>query len=174
MFDNLFKKKKPRISKEQFGEIVLSQTLLLSAQQCPSLLEELGVDVSFERYLHYLEYHIFLMSKILEQKHSDSDIKTMRNSAINGVIENLEFIPEKVKNETKSFLKDLYNTSSDYFENICSDIGSESGLKKLADSFIEDCGANKGLLSNVMVFAHFSKYIIFHTSDILNDKIELF
>ncbi len=173
MFDNLFKKKKPKISKEIFGEVVLSQTLLLSAQKCPSLLEELGVDLSFERYLHYLEYHIFLMSKILEQNHSVSDIQRMRDYAINGVIDNLEFIPEKVKDETKCLLKDLYYTSSDYFENICSDIYSELGLKKLSDSFIEDCGANKGLLSNVQVFAHFSSYITYHTSDILNDKIEL-
>lgn len=171
LFGNLFKKKKKEISKEQFGERVLSRMLLLSAKKSPDLFEELGVEMSFTNYLLYLQYHLFLAEKTLELRYPASVIRVIADSTINGLIDFMDSVPAGQKSECKKLLKEMYAEVKDYAQEICSDIGSERGLKTLADTFIEDCGANKGLLSNVLVFTHFSEFVIHHTSDILNDEI---
>ena len=58
-------------------------------------------------------------------------------------------------------------------EEICGDISSERGLRNLADSFLVSCGKEKCLFGHMAVFAHLSGFVIHHTSDILNDEIEL-
>ena len=68
LFGKLFKKKKQEISKELFGERVLSRMLLATAKQSPDLFEELGVEMTFTHYLLYLEYLLFL------RKYSLNDI----------------------------------------------------------------------------------------------------
>ena len=173
IFDNLLKKKKKEIRKALFGESVLSYLLLVSGQKSPELLEELGAERSFTNYLIYLQYHLFLAEKILEQRYSAVDINIIVSATINGLIASMDNIPENKKTEVKSMLREMYREVREYANEICGDIGSERGLKNLADAFIEDCGASKGLLSNMLVFGHFSAFVIHHTSDILNDEIVL-
>lgn len=173
LFGNLLKKKKKEISKALFGERVLSRMLLTSGKKCPELLEELGANVSFTNYLLYLQYHLFLAGKILEQRYTVADVELISNATINGLIDFIDSIPSDKKVEAKKMLHEMYQEVSDCAEEICSDFGSENGLKSLADAFIEDCGASKGLSSNMLVFTHFSEFIIYHTSDVLNDEIVL-
>ena len=49
----LFNKKK-KISKEIYGEKVLSQIILISAQKSPDLFEALSINMEFTHYLYYL------------------------------------------------------------------------------------------------------------------------
>ena len=173
MFGNLFKKRKTEISKEMFGQRVLSRMLLTSAKQSPDLFEELGVEMTFTHYLLYLEYLLFLSKKILSQRYSESGVDRIINATIYGLIDFMDAVPADKKDEVKSLFWAMYHEFEEMSEKICSDIGSEHGLRNLAASFLESCDKGKDLLGNMLVFAHFSGFVIHHTSDILNDELVL-
>ena len=173
MFGNLFKKRKTEISKEMFGQRVLSRMLLISAKQSPDLFEELGVEMTFTHYLLYLEYLLFLSKKILSQRYSASSVDRIINATIYGLIDFMDAVPADKKDEAKSMFWTMYHDFDEMSEEICGDIGSEYGLRNLADSFLVSCGKEKCFLGHMSVFTHFSGFMIHHTSDILNDEIVL-
>ena len=173
LFGKLFKKKKQEISKELFGERVLSRMLLTTAKQSPDLFEELGVEMTFTHYLLYLEYLLFLSKKILSQRYSVSGVNRIINATIYGLIDFMDNVPANKKDEVKSVFWSMYNDFEKMSEEICGDISSERGLQNLADSFLVSCGKEKCLFGHMAVFAHLSGFVIHHTSDILNDEIEL-
>lgn len=173
MFSNLFKKKKMEISKEMFGQRVLSRMLLTSAEQSPSLFEELGVEMTFSHYLLYLEYLIFISKKILSQKYSATGVDRIINATIYGLIDYIDVVPFDKKDEVKSLFWKMYHDFENMADEICSDIGSEYGLRNLAKSFLESCDVEKGILENMLLFTHLSGFVIHHTSDLLNDEIML-
>ena len=173
MFGNLFKKKKPEISKEMFGQRVLSRMLLTSAKQSPDLFEELGIEMTFTHYLLYLEYLLFLSKKILFQRYSATDVERIINATIYGLIDFMDVVPSDKKDEVKSMFWAMYYDFEKISEEICSDIGSEYGLQNLAESFLASCGVGKDTLGNMLVFTHLSGFVIHHTGDILNDEIVL-
>lgn len=166
-----FKKKKKEISKELFGERVLSRMLLTTADQSYSLFEELNVEMTFGNYMFCLEYLLFLTSKILEQQHTFTDVKIITQSAIDGLIIFMDTIPNEKKNEMTVLFREMYNEIEKYANEICGDIGSEQELKNLSKAFLEDCGLQNGMLENLHIFLFFSGFIIHHSSDILNDEI---
>ena len=173
MFGNLFKKKKPEISKEMFGQRVLSRMLLTSAQQSPALFEELGVEMTFNHYLLYLEYLLFLSKKILSQRYSATGVDRIINATIYGLIDFIDAVPSDKKDEVKSVFWAMYHDFEKMSEKICSDIGSEHGLRNLSNSFLASCGVEKDFLGNMLVFTYLSGFVIHHTNDILNDEIVL-
>ena len=166
-----FKKKKKEISKELFGERILSRMLLTSAQKSPDLFEEFGIPMEFTHYLYYLEYLLFLAGKILEQRYPVADVKIITYSTIEGLVDFMDVVPADKKNDVKKIFGEMYAEFAIYSEEICSDIGSKQGLKNLADSFLVGLGMEKGLLENVRVFTELSGFVVYHTNDILNDEI---
>ncbi len=173
LFGNLFKKKKQEISKELFGERILSRMLLTTAKQSPDLFEELGVEMTFTHYLLYLEYLLFLSKKILSQRYSATGVSRIINATIYGLIDFMDNVPANKKDEVKSLFWSMYNEFERMSEEICEDIGSERGLRNLADSFLVSCGKEKCLFGHMTVFSHLSGFVIHHTSDILNNEIVL-
>lgn len=171
LFENLFKKKKQEISKEMFGEKILSRMLLTTAKQSPDLFEELGVEMTFTHYLLYLEYLLFLSKKILAQRYPATGVARIINATIYGLIDYMDNVPADKKDEVKSLFRSMYNDFDRMSEEICNDIGSERGLRNLADSFIVSCGKEKCTFGHMTVFTHLSGFVIHHTSDILNDDI---
>lgn len=172
-FGNLFRKKKKEISKELFGERVLSKMLLISAQNSPGLFEELGIEMTFTHYLLYLEYLLFLSKKILSQRYTTTDINRIINATIYGLIDLMDNVPSDKKDEVKRLFWSMYTVFDEMSEEICRDIGSERGIRNLADSFLESCGKEKCLFGHMTLFVHLSGFVIHHTNDILNDEIVL-
>ena len=89
------------------------------------------------------------------------------------MIDFMDNVPANKKDEVKSVFWSMYNDFEKMSEEICGDISSERGLRNLADSFLVSCGKEKCLFGHMAVFAHLSGFVIHHTSDILNDEIEL-
>ena len=172
-FGNLFKKKKKEISKEMFGERILSRMLLTTAKQSPDLYEELGVEMTFTHYLFYLEYLLFLSKKILSQRYSASGVNRIINATIYGLIDFMDNVPAAKKDEVKSLFWAMYADFDKMSEEICKDISSERDLRNLAHSFLSGCGKEKDFSGHMMVFAHLSSFIIHHSKDILTDEIEI-
>ncbi len=170
MFGKLFKKK-VKVSKKEFGELALSGMLLISAKKSPDLFEELNVEMKAIHYLIYLEYLLFIAEKILEQRFSSTEIEIIIDSTIDGLIKFMDILPDDKKEEANRKFREMYTESETYFEEICSDIGSENGLKNLASAFLEDCGIGKDLFAHMRVFAEFSTLIIYHSESILGKGI---
>lgn len=166
-----FKKKKKEISKELFGERVLSRMLLTTAEQSYTLFEELNTEMTLGNYMFFLQYLLFIARKILEQRYSDEVVYAITRSAIAGMVSFMDVIPTNKKEEMTDLFLKMYTEVEDYAEEICSDIGSKNGLKNLSKAFLEDCGLENGLLENLHIFTFFSEFIIHHVNDILNDEI---
>lgn len=164
-------KEQKEISKELFGERILSRMLLKSAEKCPGLFNELGIDMELVHYLLYLEYLLFLSKKILEQRYSNTDVGVITYSAINGLIDFMDNVPTYKKDKVKKVFEKMYAEFEIYSEQICGDIGSEKCLKNLTTSFLSALGINNGLLEHTRVFTELSGFIVYHTNDILNDEI---
>ena len=173
LFGNLFKKKKPEISKEAFGERVLSRMLLTTAKQSPDVFEELGVEMTFTHYLLYLEYLLFLSKKILSQRYSVVGVSRIINATIYGLVDFMDNVPSNKKDEVKHLFWSMYNEFEKMSEEICEDIRSEQGLHNLADSFLVSCGIEKCFLGHMSVFIHLSGFVLHHTGDILNNEMVL-
>ncbi len=172
-FGNLFKKKKPEISKELYGERVLSRILLKCAEKSPDLFDELGIKMEFTHYLLYIEYLLFLAEKIMAQRYSASTIRVIANCTIDGLVDYMDIVPTPQKGNCKRLLHQMYQEVRSYSEEICTDISSKRGLKNLSEAFLKDCGGEKELVGDLLVFTDFTGFIIYHTSDILNDEITI-
>ena len=116
---------------------------------------------------------LFLSKKILEQKYSSFEIKIILNAAIDGMIDCMDNVDGSEKGIVKNKFKIMYSSFESMSEEICNDIGSETGLKNLANSFLECFGVSKGILENVRVFTELSCFVIYHTDDVLGKGLKI-
>ena len=171
-FSNIFKKKKRlKLSKELYGEVLLSHIILFNAQNFSEFAEDICVEDSFSNYLLYLIYHLYLTENILAQRYSSSDIQNIITSTIKGLSKNTNVVSPDKTDSFFIFLSELYEEVKVCSELLCINIFTEYGIKSLADCFIEDCGADKGAVNNLHVSVQFSSFIIHHTKSIFDCEV---
>ncbi|MBQ9975869.1 MAG: hypothetical protein IJP16_05100 [Clostridia bacterium] len=174
MFDFLKKKKAQNvITKELFGERILSRFILQSGTNCTDIFEALGEEPTFAHYLIYLQYLLYLSSKILEQKYSECEVDTIIDSAIDGLFDFMDCVPTHKKPEAKKTTKEHYFDFKETLELLCSNINDENTIHKISDDFIEYFQINHTSQNHFLIFTEFSLFVIHHTQDILNDNIQL-
>ena len=170
LFKNIFNREKQNeISKEEFGERILSRIILLTGENSKEVFEKLEKELTFGDYLIYLQYHLFLAQKILEERYYLCDVQEIIDATIIGLIEFSNVIAVDKKDEVKQMFKEWYVETSDYLKDI--DIHEKQGLQELVTCFMQDTNIPKDFYYNLDIWLQFSGFIIHHTNDILNDKI---
>ena len=170
-FKRKSKKQEPvRITKEQFGDYVLSKFVLKSGENVDDFFNEFNKKSNVSDYMTYLRYHLFLSQKILETRYLEDDSIKIVLSAINGIVDMLNFFPEQNKEKAKEVFKNQY---SDFVVNFDLDITKEKDIHELTKNFLEEWEIDDNFLNHQYVFAAFSLFIKYHSNSILTDAFEL-
>lgn len=165
------KKEKPvQITKEEFGDYVLSKFILKSGEDVDAFFNEFNKENSVIDYLTFLRYHLFLAQKILEKRYSSNDAKKIIFSAINGIIDMLNFFPDENKGKAKEGFKAQY---SFFVEDFDIDITNENDMHKLTKCFLEEWKVEDTFQSHHYVLMSFMLFMEYHTNDILTNVFEL-
>lgn len=165
------KKQEPvRITKEQFGDYVLSKFILKSGEKVDDFFNEFNKEGNVSDYMTYLQYHLFLTQKILETRHSKDDSTKMVLSAINGIVDMLSFFPNENKEKAKEVFKNKY---SDFVEGFDADITNEHDMHELTKSFLKEWKVEDIFQNHQYVFATFMLFVKYHTNSILTNAFEL-
>ena len=167
----LFKRKKKfKITKEEYGREYLSQLLLNVGSDSANLFEQLGREIDLNDYLCYIQYLLFIVQKNLEGKYSAKDTTIIVNATIHGFINKIPGVKSESKEEFERDFKNAYIDLVEFMgEN--SDISNKETLHKLTNCFLEVCDFQNDAINHYNVFLRFSAFIISYTSAIFTDDL---
>ena len=167
-----FRKKAVKLSKEAYGEVILSRFILTSGNRFFELSQDLDLNEENQSYSYFcfLQYLLYLSQKILEQKYPISDVSITIDSAINGIVDLLDSVKLDDKSEVKTLMKNHY---LDFLVEESINIFEEIGMHELVNLFEENLEIEHSFQSHFRIFTEFTLFIKYHAGDILNDKIEL-